>query len=136
MNILDTLRMKGAICSEDNQFFLNIEKNSDWFKAANSQNNVKIEVKEVLDSFVNYYYKHDGQLPGKERPFFKLRKVSMTKEEIIILRSFFYNVESYLENILKDQVKKNKEDFICSRYIVFWGEAQYQGLLEANLESL
>ena len=91
--------------------------------------NIKNEIKELFDYFINIY------LMRRENLRFGLKKVWLKKEEKNILEHHIYQINELLKKAETRNLKKGNKDYISMKKVFFWGYCDYRDLIKEALKN-
>ena len=129
--------MKNMIRYNRGSYCLDKEKSFQWLSEVNKDDHVKEEVKELFTSLVNQYFAKEKEMKKLEsRPQLKIKKVWLTKEEEVILRSHMAVLESFFAGIKESRKMKAQREKTYEQRVVIWGLSQYSDLIEGSLKAV
>jgi len=91
--------------------------------------NIKNEIKELFDYFINIY------LMRRESLKFGLKKVWLRKEEQNILEHHIFQINELLKKAESQNSKKNDKGYISMKKVFFWGYCDYRDLIREALKN-
>ena len=91
--------------------------------------NIKNEIKELFDYFINIY------LMRRENLKFGLKKVWLRKEEQNILEHHIFQINELLKKAENQNSKKNDKGYISMKKVFFWGYCDYRDLIREALKN-
>lgn len=131
--VLQEMICKGWVIFELGDYRLREAELSEWAGEINRDENLKGEVKELLDSMVALHFRE--QLKGP-RAFLKIQKLELTDDEEKLLNSHLKGLEIFFKNIRNSRMKKPIKEHTKRQKIVVWGAGIYEDLVGANLVAI
>lgn len=133
LNVLPSLIMKNIVQYAKGQYMIDQSKSAVWSKEINDVDNVKEEVKELFTSLVNQYFKKETK---KELQDLKVKKVWLSRDEVMVLNSHLANLESFFHSIRQERKLKPQIEKTHEQRVVVWGFSQYSDLIEGVLKAV
>ncbi len=122
-NALPEMIMNELLSYKSGQYSLG---NMDKIKEANKY--VCREVKDIMSNLVDNNFNDNS-----ENKILKLQKVSMTKTEEKIFFSQLKSLDSFVNQVKSNRKFDNEKTSIKDQKIVFWGQTDYQSLVNQSL---
>ena len=119
-NAINLLLAKGLIKLKDLDYSLNQKIIQKEHQNITQYKNHLFELKELISSAIEYSVE-------KEDQSFALRKVALSQDDLIILKSHIYNINTLLESAQKN--KKGKK----TKFVFYWGYGNYQEIVNHSL---
>lgn len=113
--IIQSLLCKGLIMMEEKNFSINKVLNQAIKDELNDSIALMSEVNEIVNSCLR------KAINTESKSSFKLKKVNMSGREEKIYSGLIYNLESFLNSLIKTENIKDQK-------IVFWGEGNYEDI--------
>lgn len=111
-HVIMELLSYGIIVQEEQFLSISTHLTSDMIKRVQCPTNSKIEAMELISSCIDDTPRDDVD--------FKLKKVSLSKSEKIILNGLLKQIELFFESI-----KENNSNPTSEQELIFWGKANY-----------
>jgi hypothetical protein len=113
--IVQSLLCKGLITMDEKKFSINKILNQTIRNELNDSVSLMSEVNEIVNSCLR------KAVNTESKSSFKLKKVNMSGREEKIYNGLIYNLESFLNSLIKTENIKDQK-------IVFWGEGNYEDI--------
>ena len=114
-----------------NEALLGIEykKEKKAFLEIKKIENIKSEIKELFEYFINIY------LIKRDNLQFGLKKVWLKKEEQNILEHHLYQIDELLKKVERQNLIAETKDYISMKKVFFWGYCDYRDLIREALKN-
>lgn len=121
-NCINSLLAKGLInLSKSKKYYLVSSLSKEMLKMLCDKNEKREETLELLSEVIS--------LSQNNQSLFKLKKVSISEKDSIVLKSLLHQVDSFLEKIENKKCPQNKKQ------IILWGEANYGKVINSYINS-
>jgi hypothetical protein len=136
LNILPNLLMRNMIRYRAGIYSLDRENCFSWLSEVNKRENVKEEAKELFTSLVNQYFKNEAPEQEMAAPQLKIKKMWLTREEEMILKSHLATLEGFFQGVKESRLHNPQREKTCEQRVVIWGLSHYCDLVEGVLEAV
>ena len=123
--IAENLVFKKLITKEGDFYDLNRSSKIKYLPTAQSIPAIKVEIKELLSTFVNSYF-FEGK---KKETVLKVQKIWVSPRDEVIFNSMIYNLQKFVEG-LNNQRGKGVKAKVRDKKVIFWGVSSYSRLVE------
>ena len=114
--VLKTLQDENIIVIEELLYFFNASIDSEVLKLLKNKKRTVIELSQIIKNNIkSSVLKNEGNC-------FKYKKMYLDSDQEKILNILLYNVESFLDSVLKTK----KKGATSQERIVFWGQNSYE----------
>lgn len=132
-NVLSLLLMKNIIHYQNNNYSLSKEIPAESVEQIFSKEGFQVEAKELFSSLVNQYF--DEEEKQKRVAGLRVQKIAMSESEFRLFCGHLNALESFMQSIKENRLKRPQLERVCDQKVVFWGHSNYRDLVGKVIES-